>query len=83
MIQATIGQAVLFVDTHRVKRAAIVTHVFRSDSFPGHPDGVNVVYVSDDAAREDNYGRQIERATSVPHMSTQPARGYGWQHVDE
>jgi len=81
MITATIGQGVVFVDEHGVRRAAVVTHVFAG--MAGTADGVNVVIVSDDAQRSDPYGRQIERRTSVTHLSGQPAHGYYWRHVDE
>lgn len=37
---------------------------------------VNVVFVVSDEAKTDSYGRQIDRATSVPHESLQSAHGY-------
>ena len=37
---------------------------------------VNLVFVVGDESKTDSYGRQIERATSCPHESTQTAHGY-------
>ena len=47
-----------------------------------HPS-INVVIVVDDAAMRDNYGRQIERHTSVVHASSQPAHGFYWRLLTE
>lgn len=46
---------------------------------PYTPPSINVVYVSNDEAQNDSYGRQIARSTSVPHRSVQPAHGYYWK----
>ncbi len=43
------------------------------------PPSINVVYVESDASKTDSYGRQIARATSVPHESVQPAHGLKWR----
>lgn len=43
------------------------------------PPSLNLVFVSDDMAKDDSYGRQIERETSVVHQSRQPAHGNFWQ----
>lgn len=43
----------------------------------GEP-GCNVVFVEDDVKKEDSYGRQINRATSVVHKSKQNAHGFKW-----
>lgn len=73
-----IGDAVTFVDPTGKERPAIVTAIWRG--MGGHaPHGVNVVYVSDDPARTDSYGRQVERSTSVCHQSVQPAHGNYWK----
>ena len=52
------------------------------ESATGEP-GCNLVYVSSDAERTDNCGRQMERATSVVHKSKQPAHGMYWCWPDE
>jgi len=76
-----VGQSVYFIDEHRMERPALVKHVW-----PGpdrHPDGCNLVFISADETRTDGAGRQTEIRTSVPHISTQPAGGYAWKHVNE
>ena len=40
---------------------------------------VNVVFVTPDDSKTDSYGRQIDRATSVPHRGSQPASGYYYE----
>jgi hypothetical protein len=44
---------------------------------------LNLVFVSDDAERRDQYGRQIERLTSISHKSTQHTHGFYWRWPDE
>jgi hypothetical protein len=75
-----VGQAIIFVDEHRVERPALVKHVFHGSG--DYPAGVNLVFVSADDTRTDGAGRQTEIKTSVPHMLTQPGGGYGWKYPD-
>lgn len=72
-----IGQLITFVDEHRRELPALVTYVWPGMS--GVADGCNVVIVSQDESRTDSCGRQIERKTSVPHQSSNPAPGYFWK----
>jgi len=69
-----IGQAVTYVDPRGQDRPAVVTNVFGKDDTPS----INVVFVNDDESQSDNYGRKIERATSVPHGDQQKAHGNYW-----
>lgn len=89
-----IGDAVVFVDPVARLRPAIVTavwwrRVYGGDRPPeGEIDssfspGINVVIVSDDPAKEDSYGRQIERVTSIPHQTNQSAHGNYWRCTDD
>jgi hypothetical protein len=75
MRSAEIGSRVIFTDSVGQDHEALVTNNFGT--------AINVVYVSGDAARTDSYGRQVERATSIQHVSVQTAPGYYWRHVDE
>lgn len=75
-MKAVIQQAVTYVDSTGVPRPALVTNVFAGMN--GGADGVNVVVVCDDLNQSDNYGRKIERFTSVCHKSAQPAHGNYW-----
>ncbi len=74
-----VGENVIFIDSTRVEHAALVTNVFGMSGC----QGCNVVYASSDDAKTDNYGRQLERATSVCHLSVNPAKANCWRHVDE
>jgi hypothetical protein len=75
-----IGDAVEFVDPYGKSHNALVTSVF---SVPGNltRPSVNVVYIADDETMTDQYGRQIERKTSVVHESNQAAHGMFWRDL--
>lgn len=45
--------------------------------------GCNLVFVTSDGTKQDPYGYQIERETSVCHKSKQPAPGNYWCFADE
>lgn len=72
-----VGDNVVFVDEHSKEHNAIVICAFSAPHIK-YPS-VNVVHVSDDESKSDSYGRQIERRTSVPHQSNQPAHGMYWR----
>ena len=42
---------------------------------------LNVVFVSSDASKQDQYGRQTEHETSVVHQSLQAAHGMYWSNI--
>ena len=52
------------------------------ETFDQHPC-VNLVFVVDDGDRQDDYGRQIERYTSVSHSRQQTGGGFCWRFPDE
>ncbi len=84
-MEIKVGQSILYVDEKRQWHDALTTAVW-GEPYEG-PDGryvpcVNVLYVDDDERKTDQYGRQIERRTSVPHHSSQTAPGFCWL-VDE
>jgi len=62
MEKKNIGDAVTFYDSYKVKHPALVTNVFSATC-------VNLVFVSEDDNKKDDYGRQLERHTSVSHIS--------------
>ena len=84
-----VGDHVIFLDSRRKKHHALITAVW--DVFPPddegvyhitdkqHPPSLNLVYVAEDTSREDQYGRQIERTTSVVHRSLNQAGGNCWK----
>lgn len=44
---------------------------------------VNLVFVVNDEERQDQYGRQIERETSVMHYGGYAASGFFWCHPED
>lgn len=68
-----IGQHVNYYDPVGKKRPAVVTNVFGITN-----PSINVVYANDDENQTDNYGRKLERSTSVPHRFHQQAHGNYW-----
>lgn len=83
------GQIVLFTDENGKTHNAIVTcfhygynSVEEHKSRHGEPC-INLVYTSSDERKEDCYGRQLERNTSVVHKSHQWANGMFYRFPDE
>lgn len=80
-----IGDAVTYVDEVRVEHDALVTEIFgrevkldgSGEEIEGSPCScINVVWVSKDKNKTDQYGRQIKRETSCSHSSSQSAGRY-------
>ncbi len=69
-----VGQPARLRDEVGVEHAAIFTAVWGEDE-DGMPTGGNFVFVSDDSAKTDPYGRQIDRRTSVVRHDLQIAPG--------
>jgi hypothetical protein len=85
-MEVKVGDRIVFVDTHRNHRPALVTHVWGQETYPSGGAGptINLVTISDDPKRDDTYGRQRENQTSVTHWKNQQvAGGYCWYHADE
>lgn len=87
-----VGTQVIYTDKHFVDRVALVTAIWGAPDWREHcldgPDQasvpcINLVYVSGDSSKDDPYGRQLERDTSVVHASTQPAGGFCWRMPEE
>lgn len=75
-----IGTQVEFVDPTGNSHDALVTAVWGITVNPNTTKpSVNLVYVSNDETKTDQYGRQIERNTSVVHESNQYAHGMFWR----
>lgn len=78
-----IGSVVVYVDALRKEFRALVTAVWDCGLPEGQEPSINLLYVSDDEKREDEYGRQIIRETSVVHASNNSAPGNYWRFVDQ
>lgn len=63
-----IGDHCIYVDPRGNHRAALCTAVHG-------PNCINVVVVNNDEKQRDDYGRKIERATSVVSRQNQEAQG--------
>jgi hypothetical protein len=80
-----IGDHVIFIDTHRKQHSALVTEVWdsgveqRRDSLPA----INLLYVVKDETRMDQYGRQIERESSVVPVESNSAEANCYQLLNE
>lgn len=91
---AGVGQHVVFTDAYGVRHDALVTewHLgptaksvedFQKEYGPNSMPSVNLTWVSKDPRKNDPYGAQIERQSSVPHASNQYAingMNYRWPH---
>lgn len=84
--QPKIGDHVIFFDQFGMPHDALLTAVWGESSVREYTqDGktvkedyypsVNVLLISPDERREDSYGRQVERQTSVVHSNDQCAWG--------
>jgi hypothetical protein len=74
--QANLGDHVIFTDPKGNDHHALVQTVWTNPT-------INVLFVSSDENRRDSYGRQVEHATSVPHVSCVTVHGFYWRHPDE
>ncbi len=88
-MKISIGDAVTYVDQKSQSHEALVTAVWGSGKTHEYgvwceweegksAPSVNLVFVSSDASRKDDCGRQIERETSVTHKTSQQAHGFYW-----
>lgn len=86
-----VGSNVIYTDEHFADHVALVTAIWGQPDWREHciePNQacvpcINLVYVSGDNTKDDPYGRQIERSTSVVHASSQPAGGACWRMSEE
>lgn len=82
-----VGDAVIFVDPYGKEHIALVTTSWGGTTVHPGDDGpkpsVNLVFVSEDETKTDQYGRQIERNTSVVHQSNQSAHGMYWKELND
>lgn len=74
MRKIQIRDHVIYADAQRVEHDALVTTIWS-------PDCINVVYVSGDETKTDNYGRQIARETSVSRFSENNCFGRSFREV--
>lgn len=71
-----VGETVIFTNPRAVDNMALVTAVWS-------PTCINVVFVSGDEDKKDQYGRQVERQTSVQRMADWTAHGNYFRFLGE
>lgn len=71
-----VGETVIYVDPVGKPFDALVTAVFSENC-------INVVYISDDETRNDTYGRQIVRETSVARQNGAGFTAHGRYFVEK
>lgn len=84
-----VGAHVKFIDPERKAHDALVLIWWKAPDWPepytgenGEP-GCNLVLVDPDPQKDDVYGRQIRRETSMVHLNNNPGRGNCWCWPDE
>ena len=91
-----IGYMVTFIDSRRVEHPALITAIWgepEGEAIPAVPEVgqeagvrwpcINLVFVTHDESRTDQYGRQIDRPTSIVHQSDNSAAGNCYRFPDE
>jgi hypothetical protein len=82
--QPHVGDVIIFTDSYGDDRNALVIAVFGDVHAGGEMPCLNAVWVSKDASKKDNGGRQIERdQTSIVHVTHQSAHGNYWRWPGE
>lgn len=83
------GDPVRFWDSHEVEYVGLCTRVHGTFSEGGYIPCINVIVVSKDASKTDPYGVQMERHTSVGHISYRAGdpsgklvRGMTWDWIE-
>ena len=71
-----IGEAVIWHESDGTPANALITAVWG-------PKCINVVIVSVDVNKQDNYGRQTERRTSCSHKTLTNVHGFYWRFPEE
>ena len=76
--ELNVGDVVVYCDPKGNDHNALVTAVWT-------PMCINLVLVSPDDSKRDDYGRQIERQTSMNHVSQSEVHGFYWRlsHEDK
>lgn len=73
-----VGDVVTYVNPVGVSHNALVTAVWEGEYGSNVKPGLNLVFVEQDEAKRDDYGRQISRVSSIPHKDGMPAPGNYW-----
>lgn len=78
------GDHVKYVDEHRRVHNALLTMVYDNDKPQEFINPtVNLLFVTHDSAKTDQYGQQIERRASVAHYSGTTVAANCWHRDSE
>lgn len=79
------GMAVKVADEHGVIHDGLVTNQWGPSEVEDGKAGpcINVLFVSEDETKRDQYGTQIERLSSTSHKLSTSAPGRFWYFPDE
>jgi len=78
-----VGDVVVYHDENGGAHNALVTAYWGDPTTDAYIGCLNLVFISTDDSRRDQYGRQIERFTSISHKSAQHTHGFYWRWSDE
>jgi len=82
-----VGDVVVYHDTSGVGHTAFVTcyhgQVDEAGEYTGRIGCVNLVFVSSDENRQDGYGRQIERFSSISYVADWYVHGNYWRWQED
>jgi hypothetical protein len=71
-----VGEPVKWHDPRGVEHDALITAVWT-------PECVNLILVSGDESKTDQYGRQIERQTSSSYKDANRVHGFYWRFPED
>jgi len=78
--EVRIGDAVEYVDEYGHPHMALVTQNWGQGT---QRPSINLLWISGDSSKTDQYGRQVERNTSVVHEDNQSAHGRYWRFLKD
>tara|TARA_R110000868_G_scaffold118613_4_gene314548 strand:- start:762 stop:1025 length:264 start_codon:yes stop_codon:yes gene_type:complete len=76
MREPQLGEAIVYCDPTGVDYDALITAVWGTTC-------INLLFVSGDENRKDSYGRQVERQTSMSHVSQSQVHGFYWRFKED
>ena len=70
-----IGDVIIYIDPVKKEHNALVTAIHGDAEAKS---SINLILISDDENKGDEYGRQLERQTSIVHRDNQSAGANCW-----
>jgi hypothetical protein len=73
------GDKVIYIDDLKKEHNSLVTSIHSGEKNPS----INIVYVGTNESKQDMYGQELERDTSVVHIDDQSAYARCWLRESE